>query len=296
MLNSTNMKKIISIFIILFVFSSCSKSEDTSFRQTAPTAIDPNKLIKIIISPNTSERVDWNFNTQGLLSEIVKPNGILVHTFTYDSTGLFLTSMDNTTFTYSNNRVSSINGLPLSNFQLSYDQAINKYLKDDSANPDPDEAFIMDYFLNADGIVVSTIKHPSSGPSYYCGGIGFDILGNAVNGNDGLNLHIIYTFDNKPNPLINSLKPIYRALSVFCGYKQGDTIPNFMMANFQYSSTNNPIFTNYDGLSPESTKMSYIYNSLDLPKIQTIKNYYSGALESSTINKMYYYQGDIIPL
>lgn len=296
------MKKLAFIFT-LSLFFSCSKSDDETFNKKS---INPNLLTKVIFDPNTSYEKHWDFNSDGLLQRISKPDGTIIQDFVYDSNSLLISTtkydvIPNVNFSFgydTNGYVNSVNGVT-----YTYDSATSSYTTDYNhqtwTDGTPEGTGSNTYYnktiINSDKLVIQR-------DFYQTEVIGPDTFNDVRPFYRGLfqNSNLIhsssldgsgsgYEFDNKVNPLKKATYPICKAFSVI-GY-----IDNLSWADTEFNSINNLIKKLYTPLDPEKQIYVYDFNSNNLPTQQMIKHYYLGNFEGSTISKKYYYQGDIIP-
>lgn len=293
-----------NISILLFVFISmisCSSDETISDSNT-----NPYLLQKVIFYTGTPYEKHWNFNDQGLLTEVRKANGILEADYFYDSNNNLITShyyyyhylsgeviQTNTfNFGYTNNILSSYNGQP-----VTYNSNNNTYnLTLDYSNSEINQLVENKIYLTEDGFF--RYKTETFIPFNIDYSYDFHIrtLGNTfLNGNiiqvaseDVMFGLAYYTFDNKPNPFKNALKPILKA--DFLKYTE-EIMPLYTIpyVSPMFASNNNVISSfasdGYDNEIETPSVFTYTYNEMNYPKTMTS---FVGTI-------YYYYQGDTIP-
>ena len=278
------MKKIFSFMILAFITISCSNTEDPA------TPIDPTKLAKVIFYPNTLSERHWNFYPNGLLKEIIKPDGTILQSFVYDRNNNLLSSTvfnSNTSlnvsynFTYdNNNHIDSYNGKV-----VTYNPTENSYTVHNNytiTNPSHyDEIDSWEITLNNELLITSEkINYLTSEGNWYEYGVAVAYENNnMVHNTNGIDpTEGNYQFDNKINPFKQPLLPICRAMSI-TNFNDQTT----KWAVGEYNSVNNVTHDGYDNNGQEEVNYSYQYNTNNLPINQN-----SGYI-------LYYYQGNIIP-
>ena len=300
------MKKLYAVLFLSFMFFSCSESDDfnqkenISRKPTKPiTALDPTKLARVIFYPGTNQERHWYFYPNGLLRRIVLTNGTIIQNFTYDHNNnliqtqffgdpfLSLESPNTKNFTYdTNNRINSVNGNP-----INYDPITNSYLLETYTR-----TLNSDYILTSESYLGSYDEKDKNGNPitiyinvygmYY--GYNNNNQTSSINNNNPSGSY--YQHDSKINPFKTALLPICRALPITkdFGYY-------FFWASSDYNSQNNITKRFYEIEDPESDRFEYTYNANDLPISRTRKSYYFNTLESTSLDILYYYQGDVIP-
>jgi hypothetical protein len=234
-----------------------------------------------------------------LLKKIVQNNGTLIQSFVYDNHNnliqtqffgdpFFIGNPYLYTFGYDgNNRINAINGNP-----ITYNAATNSYLSGTSYI----RMLNSDYLLTSESYDYTFNDIDNNGNPITI----TETVAGLTAGYENQNLRgcrehsspsgTHYQHDTKINPLKAGLLPICRALqltsfnSAYGKWMKGE-----------YNSLNNIIKRFYDAGDPESDRFEYIYNTNNLPISQTRKSYYFNTLETTSLDILYYYQGDVIP-
>lgn len=290
-----------NISILLFVFIaivSCSSDENLE------SNINPYLLQKVIFYTGTPYEKQWNFNEQGLLTEVRKADGTLESDYFYDTNNNLISShyyhyfngiviqTDTLNFGYTNNILSSYNGQP-----VTYNSNNNTFsLTLDYSNSEINQLVENTIHLTEDGL----FRHKTETFIPFNIDYSYDFhirtLGNTfLNGNiievsseDVMFGLAYYAFDNKPNPFKNALKPILKV--DFLKYTEEimplHTIP---YVSPMFASNNNVVSSyasdGYDNEIETPSVFTYTYNELNYPKTMTS---FVGTI-------YYYYQGDTIP-
>jgi len=267
---------------LLTFMLSCSTSDSE-----APPATSIPKLVKIV-GGITGET--WNFNEDGLLSEIKNGSGVVIRSFTYDiNNNLISTVGPNGTTTYvydSNNRLSSVNGS-----ELTYDAANNRYFIDYPPvvqNPD-DFINYWEITLTDEGLPINSTNYYGADSATYPYSFSNYIYtnGNMTRHHRSDDTEQNYLYDSNPNPLKEALLPISKVM--WGSWNGSDNSGNYL-------SNNNVVALSYAWEDPESSQMVFTYNSLGLPITRTTQSLYNGDLDGAPYTTYYYYEGDIIPL
>lgn len=278
------MKKIAPLFFLLLTLVSCNSDDET----VTQTSIPLQKVIFNYNNPNYEKH--WNFNENGLLSEITKADGTVLQTFSYNNTGQLVSSViynstspnQTYTFTYdATGNVSSYNGTT-----ISYDNATDSYYTGDLSGSN------RVFKINAEGLPTygqtETIVMEEAPISYYSG----LFYANYSNNNlTGVNLNNItlnsYVFDTAINPLRSATLAAFKAF--------GATHTNTGWLNPFAVSANNVIRKNYPQEYYIHEEFEYTFNENNLPVSATLKFYSNNVLDFSYETTKYYYQGDTIP-
>jgi len=300
------MKKLFCLVLLTFISISCSNSDED---ETPINTIDPTKLAKVILFPETSREKHWNFNENGLLKEITKPDGTIEVNYVYDKNNnvIEINYLNNNSitekslFTYDTNNYLTSNGIST----YTYDATTNSYINHNSVVGPDENVYYYDYtyYLNEERLPLSVVTnfYPNNED------ISYDYFirttrqkfenGNVVsvtpNDSDLMNEYI-YEYDNTNNPLKNALLPISRVnfipfdfeYSIIPLYPQ--VSPFLFSKNNVLTSVGHSVYESDEGIINTPAKYIYIYNSNNLP----ISMQYE--YQSSPMLK-YYYQGDVIP-
>lgn len=298
------MNKIYSLLLLVLMSYSCSNDDVVSKdnpQQRKPgrviNALDPTKLARVIFYPGTNNERRWFFYPNGLLKKIVDANGTLLQTFVYDTNNnwikfqLFGANPIFSIFNYDgNNRVSNSNTNG-TNFTYNFNPATNSYVVGaytrtlNSDNTYGSEWYL-DYYEEEDANGNITYV-PYNVYGYFCG---YNNNNQTISGNYDNPSRAYYQHDNKVNPFKTALLPICKIAPLTKTFG----ISNYWL-NANFNSQNNVTLESYEIEDPESFQFEYVYNSNNLPISQTRKSYYFNTLETTTLDILYYYQGDPIP-
>jgi hypothetical protein len=267
--------------------------DNGSIRALVP---NPELLQKIIQNPGNPYERQFNFYPNGLLQNITDATGNIIDHFEYDGNSNLITclSLGNAhTFTYDgNNKVTTVDGYP-----TTYDAVASKYIFN-YAVPDVDDLYDyqhrVEIAVDANGYLISKKNFYDQNNEYhYTAAIALYQNGNmSWYGVDGGTTGQNYQFDNHENPLKTAMVSISRAMILTNAYDRYNT----PWLNGEYTSINNISFQGYQIEDPETTQISYTYNSSGLPVVQMTQNYYNGTSEGVPYESFrYYYQGDVIP-
>ncbi|RZJ35896.1 MAG: hypothetical protein EOO51_03515 [Flavobacterium sp.] len=283
------MKKILLV-ISLSLLASCSNDDSNS-----PAAPDPTIIAKVILNPDTAGARQYVFNSDGLLSEILSANSIVLLTFTYDFQNRLTStsgSLGNHTFEYgSNDIITAVDGDP-----VTYDPALHKYTFNYVLAPGVNtetNPHRIEVETNSDGLVELLTKfytYSGSDTEYEI----FTVAAGYANGNvtetttSGWDSTSSWQYGSNTNPLRAGLLPACRALALKGGLEM-DRAGWLVSAKL-------PTVHGYATEDPESESLTYDLNSLNLPVIQYQQFLSNGEPEGSPyISAHYYYQGDVIP-
>ncbi len=256
---------------------------------------NPELLQKVINAPGTAAERHLNFYPNGMLKNITNAAGTVLEHFTYSNGNLTscFSGGATHTFTYdANNRITTVDGYP-----TTYNAATGTYTFTFEV---PDQEDLYDYqhraeiTVNADGYLVlkknffdlhNEYHYVAAVASYQNGNLmGFGLNGSEVGGN--------YEFENTANPLKLAMAAASRAMALV----NPENRYGALWINAEYTSDNNISGRAYQAEDPETSDVTYTYNSAGLPAAQTTQNYYNGAPDGLPYtSRLYYYQGDAIP-
>jgi hypothetical protein len=281
------MKKLLTLLLIIFSFLSCTNNDNET-----DSEVNPNLLQKVIFNQNTPSEKHWNFNENGLLSEITKEDGTLLQNFVYDTNERLSNStiyntngtIENFSFTYNvNGSISSLNNVP-----LNFDTTLNAYYFGDL------NANYSVFKLNTEGLLTYGksvyLEDVGNGTSYP--NILSEVYVNYADDNlKGYSFHNgsfnSFGHDSKRNPLRNATIAVFKAFAI--------TQYNENWLNTFAISNNNVTKKNYPFEDFIREEYDYTFNSNDLPITATLNFYSQNTLDFSTLKTLYYYQGDVIP-
>ncbi|MBD3583321.1 RHS repeat domain-containing protein [Flavobacterium selenitireducens] len=287
------MRATLLLFSILF-FASCTSDDAGS-----ATAPDPTLLQRVVFYPeNANTSQVWDFDQQGFLMSISKPDGTILQNFSYDA-GHNLTSTTYMGVTYefsydAQDRLSSVNGLA-----VSFDEATNTYAailgEPDPTSEDP-IPHRREWHMDSSMLLKTEVDHFT----WVLGEgtdmrslVTYDATGNLKSMSDLDMIYGGFTHDSHTNPLRHATLPITRAMSLLL---QGWS-PDFRLKFISslHNSTNNILSEVHNPEDPESSEFEYLYNANGLPQSSIAKSYYLGNFEGQTQLAQYYYQGDTLP-
>ncbi len=268
------MKKSILLLLFSVLLFSCSKTE-------VEKAPDPTLLKKIIKNPNTAGEEHWNFDDNGYLKEIVQKDGTVLFSFQFDANGNLINPIcsDCKNYVYDPTKYSYTKEYPIGSGGMNI-----LYLGQKG------ELFSYIYELvSADEFIYCNFRYDEN-----------NIITKSYSINQEYSFS--YNYDDKINPLKKSIVPIINEFMWFnkCDYKEKNSKFWFIFDNIQYSSTNNPQYS-YEAEMRNDYDTKFYYNSLGLPKVESITAYDFDKYTLKTtygtprIVSIYYYQGDIIP-
>lgn len=279
------MRKFILFFLTACTLISCSDDNNI-------VADDTPKLQKVIFNPNPSGAYRiWNFNNDGLLSEITKGDETLLQNFTYDSNGRVISStvynLNNTTTTYnftynSDGSVATYNNIP-----LNFDNALDVYYFGDL-----NSSYRL-FKLNSEGLLTyiksGGVEIDETGTTPYVTNESYvnytaeNLTGQTFN-NENFNG---FGHDDNINPMRRATIAAFKAFSV--------TDYNMEWLNSFAISKNNVIRKNYPSEYYIHAEYEYVFNSNNMPVSATLNFYEMDNLDFSNTAILYYYQGDVLP-
>ncbi|CAM3291852.1 hypothetical protein FLLO111716_01370 [Flavobacterium longum] len=257
-------------------------------------------LQKVIFYPdNPALKQEWNFNPDGLLSDIRNADGEIMRDFTYDGNHN-MTVMNvyieiwnefppTLTYTYdANNHITTMNGA-----SYSYENATNSYLFGDLSDS------YKRCYLTSEGLLKNEELH------YYDLDLEQYVTDSGVScGYVNGNLTVTYNTESfmsnftimswqhvtVTNPLKAAMMPVLKALAIYSFNSSHNK-----WAYADYCSDHLPVTLRYDISDPESSDYLHELNAAGLPVKTIRKDYYLGQYEGQSVSALYYYQGDVIP-
>ena len=205
------MKKFCFLFSCIIICISCSND-------SSRVAVNPNLLQRVAFHPGTTFERRWNFNSEGLLTNITNSAGELVELFVYDSNNNVIQDVkydsgsptENYLITYdSSNKITTINGK-----HYNYSASDNRYYYTAG-----NESFSCE--LNTDGLAThysDFFDFPGEGDDiqteftfqYESG----NLLSMSGFGSSMSDVIINFTYGNSVNPLKNATLPVFRIKSL----------------------------------------------------------------------------------
>jgi len=285
------MKKIFTLFSIALVLFSCN-SDDAVSTENATVMPDPTKLRKVVFFPETTYKKELDFYENGLVKEIRTSNDNAVQTFIYNSNNNLasttITANGSAPFTINftydtQNHITFINGM-----SIQFDSVRNAY-----ATANNGGAFT-EYFLNNNGLFNHEINYfgidPEEAANAELGASAHQTENNTTALSNDAEWSSTFSHDNKTNPLKAAFLPACKAIGLS---NFGNVVKKLL--DSEYNSVNNVVSIGYASEDPESSSITYAYNSLNLPVTGVIEDFYLGQSQGTRVYIKYYYQGETIP-
>ncbi|MEO5775888.1 MAG: hypothetical protein ABIQ27_03225 [Flavobacterium sp.] len=242
------MKKIIFLFALAATLFSCTDNDDT--------IVNDSDLQKVVFYGGTSNERQWNINND-LLTNITLADGTIVEEFTYDSQNRVILDVKYTsgvisetnTITYnSDNKISSINGLP-----YTFNAATRTYAYSYGSS------FTISCVVNEDMLAVDFIRTGTGAGEYhmmYASG-NMTSFEKMTSGSTDIvkNFHFDGTYVANTNPLYNAVLAAARVKSltdpnffvdsvastgIAGGFDRGAADPNYYHYGIAMSTSNTP--------------------------------------------------------
>jgi|GEM_PF-3126662 len=288
------MKNIWFLFTVLFMVS-CSDNDTGS----ESVQFNPNLLQKVIFYPENADLTEiWNFDADGFLTEITKPDGAIVQNFVYDEHhNLKSSTFRSRTHEFSydaNDRLTSVNGQP-----VQFDASSNTYWAAlGTADPTSEEQIPhrREWKMNASMLLhteTDFITWMQGDYSEIRARISIDDHGNLTSVSDLDLQYSLHTHDTHPNPLRHATMAISKAMPLISENWEPDFRLKFIGS--LYNSANNILTQSHYSEDPESSEYEYVYNQNGLPQSAVLKSFYLGNPEGQIQYAKYYYQGDALP-
>ncbi|WP_284651457.1 hypothetical protein [Flavobacterium terrisoli] len=273
------MKKFGLLLFSIFILISCNNDD---------SAAEPGngKLVRVDFMPGLNGETRWLFNSDELLTDIVKADGTPIEKFVYDAQGNLVQNITYNTngtinstynitydssgfvhqinsadynYSYYDHKYFYVNGFNtlecelgsndlLKQAQNTYDDAVDQYITNYNCN------------YNTDGNLISYDFHGPFVDSWKT-----------------------FTYDSHTNPIKHGVMAILKAKSIYDPWFFTDGT----------SSSNNIIAKTFDDV--ENATYAYEFNSNGLPVTQTQSFYNMNVLQNTYVTAKYYYQGDVLP-